>query len=107
MISRILEMKANRDYNLYTKLVNVYKKPLLSSKFKIQNLTDEIELLKKKGGILSNLRIYMPIAGLQVQLHKETAWNKVYSELYPQWKKQMQQASDILDQVKREHSSKR
>ncbi len=107
MISRVLELKANRDLNLYTKLVNVYKKPLVLSKIKIQDLTDEIESLKKKGGFISSLKINMPRTGLQAQLHKESAWYKVYSEIYPQWKQKKEQAQRIVDQVKREHYSKR
>jgi hypothetical protein len=103
LIPKLTVIKATRDLALFTRLVNQYKKPLLASKLKVENLTDEIELLKKKGGFISSLKINMPISGIQVQLNKEKAWYEVYSELYPIWKKNAQHAKEILDQVNREH----
>lgn len=107
MIPKHIELKAQMHRRRLASFVASYKNPIRKSRRRILDLKDEIEIEKKKGGILSKLKLNMIFIGLEIQLTKELAWYELYSTAYEDWTKRLHEVQVILDQVEREHGRRK
>ena len=104
MIPKILELSARADLRTYTIKVNYHAKLLPIKQQRLVELDRKILELKKQGGIIPKLKLYMIFIGLERQRNELNADVTLYSRKLAEWRFKKEQAETILAQVKREHS---
>jgi hypothetical protein len=106
LITNIQKYNADRDLKLYTRWISDYKFLIPNNRDQLSNLEVKAKELKSSKSIFAKLYLYAPICGIQVQLHKQRAWVKLYTDLYPSWVEKREQAKEIIAQYEMENGSK-
>jgi hypothetical protein len=106
MITNYAKICAEKNLSLYSNWITEYKLLIDNNRDQLSNLEAKGKELKSSKSIFAKLYLYAPICGIQVQLHKQRAWVKMYTELYPGWVEKREEAREIIAQYEIEHGSK-